>query len=199
MNFNKTEKIIEFETIKEKWKELAMTDKAKAEISQMKPYLSETELRTKLRETTESCRMIETRGNPPVASLNGVDELLDIAVKGGCLSVGELLAIESALTAVNRMKAYLKRGKNYEIPLAYYEENLESLDDIREAIAVTIVNEAVSDNASKYLKSLRFDIATAEEKMREKAEAAMRTYKDYISDSFSTQCSGHVCIPVKKE
>ena len=199
MDTKKTEKIIEFDKIKELWCTFAMTETAKQKIYQMEPYLSETELAARLRETGESRKMIEICGNPPVISMAGTNELLEIAEKGACLSVEELLNVGSMLTGVSRMKQYLKKGISYEIPLAYYEENLESLEYVREEIAVTIVNEAVSDHASKLLKSLRMDIALAEDKMREKAEAAIRSNKKYVSDQFITMRSGHVCIPVKKE
>lgn len=199
MDVNRTEKVIEFDKIKELWMSLAMTESAKGRISEMQPYLSEIDLRAKLRETTESREMIEKCGNPPVASLHGVEELLNVADKGDCLSVVQLLQMERALAAVDRMKTYLKRGQSYDISLAYYEENLENLEEIREAIGVTIVNESVSDSASKLLKSLRYDIALAEEKMKEKADAAIRSHKDCVSDSFSTTRNGHICIPVKKE
>lgn len=194
-----SERIIEFDKIKETWMSFAMTQTAKQQIKEIQPYLSESELLTKLRETTESKELIEKCGNPPVVSLDGITELLQIAEKGGCLSVDELLAVEKALTAVSRMKQYMKRGTAYEIPLAYYEENLEPIEEVREAIAVTIVNEAVCDNATKLLKNLRMDIATAEEKMKEKAENAIRSNKAYVSDQFCTTRNGHVCIPVKKE
>ena len=199
MDIKKTEKIIEFDKIKELWCTFAMTETVKQRIYQMEPYLSETELAARLRETGESRKMIEICGNPPVISMAGTNELLEIAEKGVCLSVEELLNVGSMLTGVSRMKQYLKKGISYEIPLAYYEENLESLEYVREEIAVTIVNEAVSDHASKLLKSLRMDIALAEDKMREKAEAAIRSNKKYVSDQFITMRSGHVCIPVKKE
>lgn len=199
MDTKKTEKIIEFDKIKELWCTFAMTETAKKKIYQMEPYLSETELAARLRETGESRKMIEICGNPPVISMAGTNELLEIAERGACLSVEELLNVGSMLTGVSRMKQYLKKGISYEIPLAYYEENLESLEYVREEIAVTIVNEAVSDHASKLLKSLRMDIALAEDKMREKAEAAIRSNKKYVSDQFITMRSGHVCIPVKKE
>ena len=124
MDLKKTEHIIEFYKIKEKWMSLAMTDAAKDNIRQITPYLSEAELLTKLRETTESRKMVEKCGNPPVVSLHGVEKLLEAACKGDCLSISELLKIGSSLTAVGRMKLYLKKGISYEIPLAYYEENL---------------------------------------------------------------------------
>ncbi len=93
----------------------------------------------------------------------------------------------------------MQRGKSYDIPLAYYEENIVALDDIREAIAVTIVNESVSDSATRVLKDLRYEISLAEDKMKEKAETAIRKYKEYTSDAFTTIRNGHICIPVKKE
>ena len=199
MDINRTEKTIEFDKIKELWMSFAMTEAAKREICELKPYLSEIELRAKLRETTESREMIEKCGNPPMVALSGVDDLLNVADKGDCLSITQLLQVESALTAIDRMKTYLKRGQSYDISLAYYAENLDTIEELREAIAVTIVNESVSDNASKLLKSLRYDIAFAEEKMKEKADAAIRSHKDCVSDSFSTTRNGHICIPVKKE
>ncbi|MDE7326724.1 MAG: DNA mismatch repair protein MutS [Lachnospiraceae bacterium] len=57
----------------------------------------------------------------------------------------------------------------------------------------------VCDNASKLLRSLRGDIMRAEQAMREKAEAVIRSNKDSMSDSFATQRGGHICVPVKKE
>lgn len=199
MDMNRNEKTIEFDKIKELWMSFAMTEAAKREICELKPYLSEIELSAKLRETTESREMIEKCGNPPMVALSGVDDLLNVADKGDCLSITQLLQVESALTAIDRMKTYLKRGQSYDISLAYYAENLETIEELREAIAVTIVNESVSDNASKLLKSLRYDIAFAEEKMKEKADTAIRSHKDCVSDSFSTTRNGHICIPVKKE
>ena len=199
MTIKKTETIIEFDKIKQLWMSFAMTQAAKEQIAEMQSYLNEAELLTKLRETSEGKAMIEKCGNPPVVSLNGIVELLQIAEKGGCLSVEELLTVEKALTAVSRMKQYMKRGIGYSIPLAYYEENLEPMEMARAEIAGMIVNEAVSDNASKRLKTLRMDIATAEEKMKEKAETAIRSNKAYVSEQFCTMRNGHVCIPVKKE
>ena len=123
--------------------------------------------------------MIETCGNPPVVSLSGVDKMLDAAKRGECLGISDLLEIESALTAISRMKSYLYRGRSFNIPLAYYDENIEVLDDIREAINMSIMNQAVSDNASKLLKSLRSDIEIAKDKMKAKADNTMRSNKEY--------------------
>ncbi len=193
------ENMLEFNKIKEKLIEYAYTEKAKAEITNLKPYLSEIEVNARLRDTSEAKEMIEKCGNPPITALEGIDNLITIANKGGCLSPEQLTNIGMILTAVRRLKDYLNKCKQYNIGLAYYEENLESLDDIREELSLKIRNGKVDDFASKQLKSLRDSIERAESKMREKADSVMKANKDAMSDNFSTMRNGHICIPVKKE
>ena len=59
-----TDKILEFDKIKEKWSELAFTEFAKERIKDTVPYLSENELRARLRETSEARTLIEKMGIP---------------------------------------------------------------------------------------------------------------------------------------
>lgn len=196
---NKTEKLLEFDKIKQIWAEYALTDAAKGQIAEAEPFLEEAKLLANLRETTQSRQLLELCGTPPLVSLQGLAEVLLIAEKGDCLSVEQLILVQNALTAVERLKSYLCRGKAHEISLCFYEENLEPLTDLREMIYLQIVNERVADNASKLLKSLRGDIVAAESKMREKAEAVIRANKECMSDSYSTFRNGHICVLVKKE
>ena len=193
------EKILEFDRIKEKLAELACTDKARQQIQELKPSLSELEVKASQRETTEARKMIEICGNPPVTALQGVDEWIEFASKGGCLTPQQLEQISMVLAAVRRLKDYLRRGKEHEIGLAYYEENLDGLDDIREELGSKIRNERVDDYASKTLKSLREAIDRAETKMHEKADAILKANKQYMADNFSTLRNGRICVPVKKE
>ena len=122
-----------------------------------------------------------------------------MAVKGDCLSISRLEDLEKALVAVMRLKHYLNRSKQWELSLAYYEENLDCLDDLKEASHQQIRNGRIDDNASKDLKSFRMEIEQNEKSMREKADAVIRANKDRLSDHFSTLRNGHICIPVKKE
>ena len=196
---NQEERILEFDKIKEVWLSHTMTEHAKARIREMVPYLSEMELIAALRETTESKQLIEKCGNPPLVSLGGMDDVLLVVSKDDCLSAVQLEIVKAALVAVRRLKDYLERGKAYDISLAYYAENLDSLDDLRREIEQAIWNEQVADNASARLQEVRRDIQNCEDKMREKAEQIMRSNKECMSDSFSTIRNGRVCIPVKKE
>ena len=194
-----TEKVLEFDIIKEQLQEFAYTDKAKMMIKDLQPYMDEVELHGRLRETSEAKLLLEKEGNPPFTSLSGIDELLQVANIGGCLTAEELETVAYALTAISRLKDYLKRCKKYEIGLPYYEENLDSLDEIKEELHVKIRGGKVDDYATKLLKSLREGIDLTEIKMREKADMVLKSNKEYMSDNFTTMRNGHICIPVKKE
>ncbi len=193
------EQILEFDKIKNMWAEYALTDYARTAIYDTHPFLSETELEARLNETTQARQMLEKCGTPPLSSPDGIREILATAQRGMCLSVGELEQTAQILVAVKRLKDYLARGKDYRISLAYYEENLEPLEHIREEIRSQIWNDQVADNASESLRKIRNEIQHTESRMREKADAVLRSNKECMSDSFSTFRNGHICIPVKKE
>lgn len=192
-------RMLEFDQIISKLEEHACTQKAKERILRLSPGLVETEVKAWLRDTTQAKEMIEKCGTPPLTALSGIEELVDVAQKGGCLTPEELTRVEMYLTAVKRMKDYLCRGTQYEIGLAYYEENLDSLDEVREEFGEKIRNGKVDDYASKLLRSLREGISRKEAGMREKADSVIRSHKECMSDSFSTIRNGRVCVPVKKE
>lgn len=193
------ERTLEFDKIKEMWMEFALTTAAKDEVKKTVPILSEGELEAKQRETAEAKIMLEKMGTPPLTAMEGIRELLMVAERGDCLTAAQLEQIEFSLTAVKRLKEYLNRCKQFELSLPWYEENLEELPEIRDAIHVQIRGGRVDDYASKRLHSLRSDIVRMEEKIKEKADSVIRSNKECMSDSFCTLRNGHLCVPVKKE
>lgn len=194
-----TQRSIEFDKVKERWSDLALTAQAKCRIAEITPFLSEVDLRAALRETSEGKAMMETCGMPPLVSLEDLSEILLAAEKGAALNPEQLEQIEKALVAVKRIRDYLGGGRQHQISLAYYDENLELLSELKEAIHTQIRNGRVDDYASKLLASLRSDINRMQERMKEKAESVIRAHKDCMSDSFCTFRNGRLCVPVKKE
>ena len=194
-----TEIQIEFNKIKEKWAELAATDYAKSVIDEASVILDEKELRKQLRDTTDSRDMIEKLGTPPVQNVNEMKEVLAVVRRGDCLTPYQLERVETVLAVVERLAHYLSRGKQYGNPLAYYDENLDALDYLRDEITRQIRNEAVDDRATKELFEIRTNMVQAEDKMKQRAEQIIRSNKGCMADSFYALRSGRVCVPVKKE
>ncbi|MDE6387240.1 MAG: DNA mismatch repair protein MutS [Lachnospiraceae bacterium] len=193
------EKQIEFDKVKAIWADLAVTDWAKEKIMETSLIFSENELRKQLRDTTNARCLIEKLGTPPLQNISEMKEILLIAQKGDCLTPYQLERVEKVLVAIKRLKDYLEKGKTYNNSLAYYEENLDAVNELREEICVKIRNGAVDDHASKELWQIRNQIIKCEEQMKQKAEQVMRSNKECMSDNYCTLRNGRVCIPVKKE
>lgn len=191
--------MLEFEKIIQKLEESVYSEGAKEKVKNLAPMLKETEVKARLKETTEARLLIEKCGNPPLTDQEGIESYMEGAQRGECLSPEQLEKIAINLTAVRRLKDYLCRGKSYELSLPYYEENLDALDEVREELNDKIRGGRVDDYASKLLKSLREGIDRQEAKMREKADSVIRANKECMSDSFSTIRNGRICVPVKKE
>lgn len=195
----KIDKLLEFDKVKEKWMELALTDSARKHIADITYYLDERELRKQLKDTTDARSFMELYGTPPLVSVEEPKEILTLAEKESCLTPYQLERMEKVLVAVRRLKDYLIRGKQQENALAYYELNLTAMDDLREEIARQIRGGEVDDYASKTLLQLRGEITKTEEQMKQKAEQIMRANKDCMADHFCTLRNGRICVPVKKE
>ena len=194
-----TEQQIEFDKVKEMWSNLAVTAYAKEMIAGTSIILDETELKRQQKETTNAKNMIEKLGAPPLQDVTEIKEILQIAARGDCLTPYQLERVEKVLIVVERLRLYLARGKQYENPLAYYDENLDELDFVREEICRQIRNEDVDDRASKELFDVRTRIAHVEESMKQKAEQVIRNNKDCMADTYYTLRNGRICVPVKKE
>lgn len=193
------EKQIEFHKIKEMWMNLAVTETAKEKIRELSFYLDERELRRQFRDTTDSRKLIEKLGTPPLQDLTEISDIMMSAQMGDCLTPHQLERVETVLAVIQRLKEYLKRGKMYDNPLAYYEANLDALGELRGEIARQIRGGMVDTYASKGLSQIRRQIVKCEEQMKQKAEQIMRSNKESMADNYCTLRNGRVCIPVKRE
>lgn len=193
------EKQIEFDKIKEIWKDLAVTDQAREQIQAVTFCLSELELRKQLKDTTDSKNFMENLGQPPLQNVSEIKEILMIAKKGGCLTPYLLEQVEKALAAVRRLRDYMGRGRAFDNSLAYYDENLHTAEELREEIGRQIRGQQVDDYASKELARIRGQITRCEEQMKQKAEQVLRSNKEYMADNFCTLRNGRIGVPVKKE
>lgn len=189
----------EFDKVKDMWIPLALTEWGKEKIRAVSFYLSESELRKELKDTTDSKNLMEKLGTPPLQNLEEIKEVLVAAEKGDCLTPYQLERMEKVLVVIRRLKDYLNRGKMYRNPLAYYEENLDAADALKEEIAKQIRGDVVDDYASKEFSQIRKQIMKCEEQMKQKAEQVMRSQRECMADHYCTMRNGRICVPVKKD
>lgn len=196
---NQSFKILEFDKIKEQLIESALTEHAKKQLKELQPFLSEKELEKNQSDTTQARIILDHYGAPPLVSLNQVESILITAKQGGLLTPGQLEYVGMVLVSVLRLKDYLNRAKSLSVSLAFYEEQLGSIDELRREISEKIRGERVDDYASKQLKALRSEIEALDSKMRATADGLLKKNKECFSDHYVTLRNGRICLPVKKE
>lgn len=189
----------EFNRIKQMWADFAVTANAKERIAEMQIILDEGMLRRELRDTTDAREMIEKLGNPPLQDVSEILTILEIAQRGDCLTPYQLERVNSILIVLERLASYLGRGKKFQNSLGFFDESLNTQEELREEIERQIRGESVDDRASKELFEIRMKITQLEDEMKQKAEMIIRNNRDCMADNFHTTRNGRICVPVKKE
>lgn len=193
-----TFKLLEFNKILEKLSELTMSESAKEKSLQLKPFLSEKEVKAKMEETTQAKKILETFGNPPISFMLELEKIIDLSKNGSMLIPEQLTAVASFIYSCNKMKSYLKKAEELEVELSLTGNSFYQLEDLLTEIENCIKGTVVSDNASTYLRDIRKKILHAQENIKAKLEAILRSKKDCLSDNYIVTRNGKFVLPVKK-
>jgi len=196
---HKTIQTLEYDQILEMLSGNAASDNAKEKLMALRPSLSITEVRAKIKETTDARRILDSMGTPPLPTMKDIKTLLELAEKGSMLTAEQLTFIGQFLSSCNRMKNYLKKSEFLDVDIAYYGKALQDLTPLLEEINLSIRNDRVDDSASKELKDTRRKIEMTKSDIRSKLENMLRTKKDWFSEGFISNRNGHYVLPVKKE
>jgi len=196
---NDSNQMLEFHKIIEKLKSYALTEKAKDRFESLIPFMDEKELLRKLEETTESKKCLEKRGTPPLASVKGIGNMTEAALRGELLSIDELEEMRKYAASCNRLKKYLLQSQELGIGISAYGNGINDLDFAREEIEKSIRNGRVDDYASKELKEIRRKLEAISTNIKMKLETILRSKKSCFSENFVSNRNGHFTLPVKKE
>lgn len=196
---NQSLELLGYKEILEQLKGHASTSQGKNLCGELVPYLAEAELRRHMRETTQARQLLDYAGAPPLPLMERVEEYLDRAVVGELLLPEQISQIGDFLVAVRRLKSYLDKGIERQIGIAFYGENLVLLEELGSEIERCIRIDVIDDYASASLRDIRRQIQLLDEKIREKAERALKANQAYVNDSFVVKRNGRLCIPVRAE
>lgn len=195
----RTFELLGYNTIINKLADYAVTMQAKQQIEALTPFLSEKDLRYHLRNTTMAKSLMEEKGTPPLPAMEHMEEYLIKIDRCELLEASQIEEVGGFLKAVSRLKRYLKQGEDTFNSLAFYNENLEPCEELITDIEHAIRDGRIDDFATSKLFDIRKKMGLLDEKIREKAEAVLRTNKEILSEGFVVNRNGHICIPVKKQ
>lgn len=198
----RTLRILEFNKVKSKLKNYAITKGGKEIAESLSPYTSIYEVEKKLEETNEALDILIRKGTPPFEGLHETSEEIGRASKGGTLNPGQLMKIGSMLRCSRRFKEYVSRKED---EIGY--KNLEDLASIlvplkglESEIDTAIISEdEISDKASSTLYNIRRSLKEKNSSVREKINSIVRSNSKYLQDSLYTMRGERYVLPVKAE
>ena len=197
--FEKSINALEFNKIRNKLSDYAVSEQARQRLLELTPYLSERDVKAKINDTTEGRKILDHIGTPPLAVMKDMVMLIELAEKGAMLVPEQLTQIGLFINACKRMKGFLKRAESLGVGIAGYGGSIRELVILSHAIEDSIRNNSIDDNASKELKDIRRRMEQLRTEMKTKLENQLRSKKEWFTEGFVATRNGHFVLPVKKE
>ncbi len=171
-------------------------------IDELLPSVDEYEIREKMAETTEAVSVIMHKGALPLGGFYDISGWVNLAQKGGVLTMKQLLEVLYNLQAARHAATFLKS----DLPALRKIDQLAALisiqKDLESEIDRCILSEdEMADSASPELKSIRRKIGLQNEAIRNKMSSILTSSdnKSLLQDSIVTMRQGRYVIPVKQE
>ncbi|MCL2852340.1 MAG: endonuclease MutS2 [Defluviitaleaceae bacterium] len=160
-----------------------------------------------LKATTESSAIIVKRGSLPLGGIKDISGSLSRARLAGALSVEELLAVADFAYVTRKAESYFKensRGAEHEeFPIvADLFGALVTTNDLESEIGRCVSPpNLVNDGASSHLASIRRQIKSAGDKIRESLNKIIHSgdYKNMLQDNVITIRNDRFVVPIKHE
>ncbi|MDR7870384.1 MAG: endonuclease MutS2 [Tissierellaceae bacterium] len=202
----KTLRVLEYNKIINLLLEKAESQLGKDLVKKIEPLNDKEEINALLQETDEALSIIIQRGNPPLYGIHNIAPEAKRTEMGGSLTPGGLLKVSDSLRVSRGLKNFIKENKNDKSPnypiVEGLVESLRVFKNIEDEINNAIINDnEISDNASSTLKSIRRQIISKNDAVKDKLNSIINSQssKKYLQDSIVTIREGRYVIPVKQE
>lgn len=199
---DKAFRVLEYNKIIDMLQKEAVSDMTREFISRLTPSLDIDRIREMLTETSEAVTVIMKKGNPQAGRFYYVTDWVNLALKGGVLSMKQLLEILFNLQSARYVRGFLKS----DLPALNRIQGLADIIVIHKALEEEIEQAIISedemaDNASPALKNIRRRISFQKESIRNRLNSILASADNraLLQDSLVTMRQGRYVIPVKQE
>jgi len=186
----------EFQKITDKVAAYARSEVGKTLARNLTMIPEEEHLKEELARLEEMDYLLARYGRLPLDVSSDLSRVVDLAQKGGVLSIEDLEKAAHDVLQEKSLIAFFRPITDSPLLLAYVA-NFPHLDflekDIHKVIAPDLT---IFDNASPKLKSIRLSITHLENEMKKKLGFVLDQNKVFLSDTTLTLKNGHYVLPV---
>lgn len=171
-------------------------------ILEQEPFTDPDEVRFALSQTNAINNLLLKNGSPRFGGVEGAEKAVSRAVKGGVLSMGELLLVAAALRNFQNLVQWYGLSDHDMLPVDDLFYALSPQPGLEKAISDAILSpEEMADTASNTLFELRRRIRATENSIRDKLDMIVKNQSTnkYLQDAVVTLRNGRFVVPVKAE
>ena len=172
---------------------------AHAKILSLRMLQNKEEIRLCLKQVDEMMRLLNERDSLPIQSSFDLQNFLEIARKGGVLSIHELDHIALDIETSQKLNQYFSRLDRHLYPSIFdLKEQLFDLSKLNEIIRYVISpNLVVLDTASRDLYEIRQQIKKLSSSVQDVSRGLVAKYAEYLSEKSVTIRNDHFVLPVQ--
>ena len=192
-------KTLELDKIIARAAEGCVCKEARAMLLAIEPQCDPDEVRYALEQTDAINTLLIKNGSPRFGGVEGVSQLAARAVKGGVLSMGELLMVAGALRNFQHLTSWYGSSEHDALPTDDLFYALAPEPGLEQQISSAILApDAMADTASRTLAELRKKIRATENSIRDRLESMVRNMdtSKYLQESV---VSGQERVPRRGE
>ena len=195
-------KTLELDKIIARASEGCVCKEAREQLLALEPQCDPDEVRYALEQTDAINSLLIKNGSPRFGGVEGVSSLVARAVKGGVLSMGELLMVAGALRNFQNLTSWYGSSEHDALPTDDLFYALAPQPVLEQQISSAILApDAMADTASHTLNELRKKIRATENSIRDRLESMVRNMdtSKYLQESVVSIRNGRYVVPVKSE
>ena len=195
-------KTLELDKIVARAAEGCVCKEAREMLLATQPQCDPDEVRYALEQTDAINTLLIKNGSPRFGGVEGVSALAARAVKGGVLSMGELLMVAGALRNFQNLTNWYGSSEHDMLPTDDLFYALSPEPGLEQQISSAILApDAMADTASRTLNDLRKKIRATENSIRDRLESMVRNMdtSKYLQESVVSIRNGRYVVPVKSE
>ena len=195
-------KTLELEKILNRAAQLAVCPEARTLLLEQDAFETVEEVRYALSQTDAINTLLLKNGSPRFGGVQGVDKVVNRALKGGILSMAELLEVAGALRNFQNLVSWSHITAHDMLPVDDLFYALTPQPTLEKNISSAILSpEEMADTASNTLFEIRRKIRAMENSIRDKLDAIIKnsTTNKFLQDAVVSLRNGRFVVPVKAE
>lgn len=195
-------KTLELEKILNRAAQLAVCPEARTLLLEQDAFETVEEVRYALSQTDAINSLLLKNGSPRFGGVQGVDKVVNRALKGGILSMAELLEVAGALRNFQNLVSWYHITEHDMLPVDDLFYALTPQPTLEKNISSAILSpEEMADTASNTLFEIRRKIRAMENSIRDKLDAIIKnsTTNKFLQNAVVSLRNGRFVVPVKAE